>query len=343
MSNHTTISIDLAKETFQVAVFNKAGKVQSNREVSAVRMINIIAQHPGAKIFMEACGSAHYWARRFTKQGHSVGLIPPHIAAKYRSGNKNDKNDAIAIYEASRCANLHCVEIRTLEQQDIAALHKHREGYKKERNKIANRIRGFAREYGVNFPLGINALRKHVPEALEDAENELTPVCREILNELLEQLIRAIDLVHVATQKIERLAKTIEPCTRLVAMPGISWLSASMLYAKLGAGTAFKCGRDASASLGVVPAHSGSGGKVKIGRITKRGDTYLRSLLTNGARAVVVNIKEKTDGLSCWIRTLQTTKNFNITVIAVVNKLVRMALAILKSGQRYRTPVAQVA
>ena len=342
MTSHMTISIDLAKDLFQVAVFNKMGKVQSNKALPAAKMIKIIALHPGARIFMEACGSAHYWARRFTEQGHHVGLIPAHIAAKYRTGNKNDRNDAIAIYEASKCTRLHCVEIRTLEQQDIAALHKHREGYKKERNSIANRIRGFAREYGVNFPLGINALRKQVPEVLEDAENELTPICREILNELLTQLIQTIALVQAATQKIERLAKTIEPCTRLVAMPGISWLSASMLYAKLGSGAAFKCGRDASASLGVVPAHSGRGGHVKIGRITKRGDIYLRSLLTNGARAVVINIKEKTDGLSCWIRTLKATKNFNTTVIAVVNKLVRMALAILKSGQQYRVPVAQV-
>lgn len=342
MSTQTTISIDLAKSVFQVAIFNKAGKLQSNKEVPAAKMIKIIAQYPGARIFMEACSSAHYWGRRFTKQGHRVGLVPPHIAAKYRIGNKNDKNDAIAIYEASKCANLHFVEIRTLEQQDIAALHKHREGYKKERNKIANRIRGFAREYGVNFPLGINALQKHLPEALEDAENELTPICREILHQLLEQLILAVDLVQTATKTIENLAKTIEPCTRLVSLPGVSWLSASMLYAKLGNGAAFKCGRDASASLGVVPAHSGSGGKVKVGRITKRGDVYLRSLLANGARAVVVNIKEKTDGLSCWVRKLKTTKNFNTAVIAVVNKLVRIALAMLKSGQQYRSPVAQV-
>lgn len=159
---------------------------------------------------------------------------------------------------------------------------------------------------------------------------------------MLEQLISAVELVKTATKTIENLAKTIEPCTRLVSLPGISWLSASMLYAKLGNGAAFKCGRDASASLGVVPAHSGSGGKVKVGRITKRGDVYLRSLLANGARAVVVNTKEKTDGLSCWVRKLKTTKNFNTAVIAVVNKLVRMALAMLKSGQQYRSPVAQV-
>lgn len=341
MDNNTTISIDLAKEVFQVAVFNKAGKTKSNQEVSAKKMRKIISQHPQADIFMEACGSAHYWARRFTKQGHKVGLIPPHISAKYRIGNKNDKNDAIAIYEASKSPRLHCVQIRTLEQQDIATLHKYRQGYKKERNQIANRIRGFAREYGVNFALGISALRQQLPEALENAENELTTISRRILSELLEQLIHVIELFEKVTKEIEEIAKQIEACKRLVALPGVAWFGASMLYAKLGSGEGFQCGRDASASLGVVPAHSGSGGKVKVGKITKRGDVYLRSLLVNGARAVVINIRDKDDGLSCWIRKLLGTKSFNTTVVAVANKLVRMALAMLKSGNEYRQPVAQ--
>ena len=304
-------------------------------------MCEIIAQHPDADIFMEACGSAHYWARRFSKNGHKVGLIPPHIAAKYRTGNKNDRNDAVAIYEASRGSQLHCVPTRTLEQQDIATLHKYREGLKKERNQIVNRIRGFAREYGVIFPLGINALRKQIPEALEDAENELTTIGRKILFKLSEQLIQIVDLYVASTKEIEVLAKEIEPCQRLVALPGFSWLCVSMLYAKLGSGESFKRGRDASASLGVVPSHSGSGGKVAIGKITKRGDVYLRSLLVNGARSAVSSVKDKTDGLSCWIRKLLITKSFNATVVAVVNKLVRMALAILKSGNEYRQPVAQ--
>lgn len=341
MSNSTTITIDLAKTVFQVAVFNKGGKIKSNKEVAAKRMCVIISQHPGADIFMEACGSAHYWARRFTKLGHKVGLIPPHIAAKYRTGNKNDKNDAIAIYEASKNPKLHCVQVKTLEQQDIAILHKYREGYKKERNQLANRIRGFAREYGISFSLGLNALRKQVPEALESADNELTVIGRKVLFELLEQLIRVIELYKKATNEIVAVGKKVEPCQRLVALPGIAWHGASMLYAKLGSGEAFRCGRDASASLGIVPAHSGSGGKVTIGRITKRGDVYLRSILVNGARAVVMNIKNKTDGLSCWIRKLLSTKSFNTTVVAVANKLVRMALAMLKSGNEYRQPVAQ--
>jgi len=341
MSNNTTICIDLAKSVFQVAVFNKAGNMVSNKEVSARKMCEIILQYPKADIFMEACGSAHHWGRRFEKEGHKVGLIPPHIAAKYRAGNKNDKNDTLAIYEASKSTSLHYVQIRTLEQQDIATLHKYREGYKKERNQIACRIRGFSQEYGVYFPVGIDKLRKQIPDALEDAENELTTVARRILLELSEQLIHVSDLYAKVGKEIEVLAKQVEACKRLFCLPGIGWLCASMLYAKLGSGEPFSCGRDASASLGIVPGHSGSGGRVSIGKITKRGDVYLRSILINGARAAVSNIGDKRDGLSCWIRKLLSTKSFNTTVVALANKLVRMALAMLKSGEKYRQPVAQ--
>lgn len=341
MSNNTTISIDLAKDIFQVAIFNRAGKTISNKKMSATRMCTTIDKYPDATIFMEACGSAHYWGRHFTKKGYSVHLVPPHLAAKYRTGNKNDSNDAIAIYEASKNPRVHFVAIRTLEQQDMATLHKFREGYKKERNQVANRIRGFAREYGVRFSLGIKPLKSQIPEALEDAENELTFVARQILLRLRTQLNLMVKQVDKVTNEITNKAKQIDACKKLVTLPGVAWLGASMLHAKFGKGDGFRRGRDASASLGIVPAHSGSGGKVIIGRITKRGDTYLRSLIINGARSVVMHIKDKEDELSCWIRKLLETKSFNTAVVAVANKLVRMALAMLKSGQIYRQPVAQ--
>ncbi|WP_111979914.1 IS110 family transposase [Algibacillus agarilyticus] len=341
MDKNTTITIDLAKEVFQIAVFNQAGKSKLNKSVSAKKLKEIVDQYPHAKIYMEACGSAHYWARLFQEQGHFVGLIPAQVVARYRQGNKNDKNDAIAIFEASKSEQVKLVAIRTLEQQDIALMHTLREGYKKARNQIANRIRGFAFEYGICFPVGIAKLKKQLPEVLEDAENSLTPLARKVLNSLQSQLTEINELYDESSKDIQVQSQNNAHCKRLQKVPGIGWLIASMLYAKLGQGDGFEKGRDVSAMLGLVPSHSGTGGKIKIGSITKKGDTYIRAQLVNGARAVVSKIRDKQDELSCWIRGLLGRKSFNTTVVAVANKLARVAFAILKSGEPYKPTFAK--
>ncbi len=336
MNKNTTISIDLAKEIFQVAIFSSHGKMLVNKKLSASKMKELIAQYPNATIVMEACGTAHHWGRFFIQREYQVKLVPAQIAAKYRIGNKNDSNDAIAIYEASKNPKIHFVSIRTLEQQDIATLHKFREGLKKEQNQISNRIRGFALEYGEKFPLSIKALLKRLPEALENADNQLTSTARTLLEQLQKQLRETMKRLDAATKAIVNYVKAIEPCKRLTELPGFGWLVASAVYAKLGSGEAFKRGRDASASLGLAPAHSGSGGKLIIGKITRRGDAYVRSMVIHGARAIVILARKKTNGLSLWIQKLLESKSFNTTVVAVANKLVRMALAMLKTGQSYK-------
>lgn len=341
MKNTTTISIDLAKTVFQAAVFNKHGKLISNEAMSEKKMAILVAQHPEANICMEACGSAHYWGRRFIKEGHEVYLVPAQIAAKYRNGNKNDANDTLAIYEAAKRPDTHFVTVRSLEQQDLACQHKFRQGYVKQRTQLANRIRGFGMEYGVKFPKGINPLRRTVPEALEDAENELTMTGRNILRNLLDQLLSLDKQIAEITTTLIELTKQIPACRELEHMPGVGWLVAGALYARIGNGSAFRCGRDASASIGLVPGHTGSGGKNRNTGITKRGDRYLRALLVHGARSAVSNIRDKQDGLSCWIRGQLGTHHFNNTTVALANKLVRMAWAILSSGSQYQEPVAQ--
>lgn len=343
MNHHTTISIDLAKTIFQVAVFSRHGKPVSNKKLSATKMKQRVANYPGATVVMEACGSAHHWGRYFQQHGYEVKLVPAQLAAKYRTGNKNDHNDAIAIYHASKHSKVRFVSVRTLEQQDIATLHTFREGIKKARNQINSRIRGFALEYGVTLPLGINALLKALPDALEDADNALTPTARLVLSQLQGKLTHLIAELKEATQLLHNCVKPIEPCQRLTQLPGFGQLVASSVYAKFGAAQAFQRGRDASASLGIVPAHRGSGGKTRIGHITRRGDTYVRAMVINGARAVVSHAHKKSDPFSLWIQKLLQTKSFNTTVVAVANKLIRMACAMLKTGQPYRPPVAHKA
>lgn len=341
MKKSTTISIDLAKDVYQVGVFNKHGKLKSNQKLNAEQMALLVAQHPEANICMEACGSAHHWGRRFKEAGHKVYLVPAHIAAKYRNGNKNDPNDVLAIYEAANRPDTHYVAVRTLEQQDLASQHKLRQGYMKQRTQLANRLRGFAMEYGVKFPKGINQLRQRVPEALEAGENELTPMARSILSHLLEQLLSLDMVLKEVTDRLVEQTRQLPVCRELVRMPGIGWLGAGALYARLGNGSAFRRGRDASASVGLVPGHRGTGGNNTMTGITKSGDKYLRYLLIHGARSAVSHVGDKQDGLSCWIRKQLATHCINNTSVALANKLVRMAWAILSSGGQYRVPVAQ--
>ena len=341
MNKCTTISIDLAKNVYQVALFNANGTLKSNKKMSRTRMLAFVAQHPGARILMEACGSAHHWGRLFESRGYEVRLIPPHIAAKCRNGNKSDANDTLAIYLAASHPQVHFVSVRSNEQQDLATLHRLRQGYMTQRTALANRIRGLAQEYGIWFPTGINPLRKQLLDVLEDGDNALTHAARFAIGDLHQQLLHLDVQIEKATKYLVDLTRQQPICRELTKLPGVAWLGAGALFARLGNGRAFKRGRDAAASLGLVPAHKGTGGNNRLLGITKRGDRYLRTLLVHGARSVVTNIRDKQDKLSCWIRTLLGKHHINKAAVALANKVARIAWAMLTTGQPYQAPVAR--
>ncbi|NTS78214.1 IS110 family transposase [Catenovulum sp. SM1970] len=340
MQKSSTITIDLAKTVFQIAFFNKFGILKSNTKMNEQRMLNFVAQHPEACVCMEACGTAHHFGRLFSKQGHEVKLVPAHIVAKYRTGNKNDANDALAIFEAIKRPNTYFVKVKTLEQQDLACLLRLRQGYIKQRTQLVNRARGLGLEYGVKIPKTVAQFKKHLPDYLEDADCHLTHQARFVLSQLLQELYHVEDLVKQTTDALTEMAKQVQACKLLVSLPGVSWIIASGLYARLGDASAYKCGRDASASIGLVPRHNGTGGNNIVLGITKRGDRYLRSLVVHGARAVVCAVQDKQDKLSCWIRNQASHNHLNKTTVALANKLVRMACAILKTGTPYQPQFA---
>ena len=336
MINTSTITIDLAKTVFQVAFFNQHGALKSNKKMNESKMLEFIAHHPGSIICMEACSTAHHFGRKLEVQGYSVKLVPAHIVAKYRSGNKNDANDALAIFEAVKRPKTYFVKVKTLEQQDLACLLRLRQGYMKQRTQVVNRARGLGLEYGIKIPKTVGKFKKQLPEHLEDGENSLTPTIRLVLNGLLQELYHLEEQVKQSTEALMALAKQVPACQLLISLPGVSWIVASGLYARLGDASAYRCGRDASASIGLVPSHTGTGGSNKLFGITKRGDRYLRSLVVHGARAVVCSTKEKQDALSCWIREQSSRNHLNKTTVALANKLVRMAFAILRTGTAYQ-------
>lgn len=338
MAQHTIIGVDLAKHLFQVCIVTHKGTLKTNTTVTRGKLLALIARQPPALIIMEACGGAHDWARRFRALGHEVRLLAPQYVVPFRHGQKNDPNDARALTEAGVRPSLPTVPIKSVEQQDIQALHRVRARLVKNRTALANQMRGLLLEYGVVIPQGISRLRKHVPRILEDADNELSLVFRDLLQSLARELSTLDTSITEVTQRLTRLSRDLEACQRLREMEGIGPLNATALVAALGNGHDFRSGRQVAAWLGLVPRQHSSGGKTRLAGISKRGNSYLRCLLIHGARSVVSRARTKTDPTSGWIRQLVARVGMNKACVAVANKMARVAWALLSTGERYRNP-----
>ncbi|MFT6754035.1 MAG: transposase [Candidatus Azotimanducaceae bacterium] len=286
---------------------------------------------------MESCGSAHYWARLFQSYGHKVKLIAPQFVKPFVKSNKSDKADDEAICEALQRPSMRFVSIKAVEQQDIQCLHRIRRRVVANRTAQVNQIRGLLMEYGIDMPQGRAKVRSRLSLILEDAENSLTIMFRGWLSELYDELVHMDERIATLDKQILQLAKCDENAQRLISIPGIGPMGATALVAAIGDINYFKNGRELSAWLGLVPRQHSTGGKDRLQGISKRGDVYLRKLIIHGARAVMICVNRKDDKRSRWATELAERRNKNIAAVAMANKMVRTAFALLKHKDVYRT------
>ena len=333
--NITRIGLDLAKSVFQVHAVDHKGHCLFSRALKREKMMAFFQNLSPCLIGMEACASSHFWARTLMSMGHEVKLIAPQFVKPYVKGNKNDANDAEAICEAVSRPSMRFVPVKTVEQQDIQALHRIRQEQVRQRTALVNQIRGLLSEYGIVISRRVESLRNALPDILEDAENKLTADFRILLKGLQEDLMHLDDRIDTQDQAIKRLAQEHEGAKRLQQLRGIGPITATALIAAIGDGRQFARGRDAAAWCGLVPGQHSSGGKSKLLGISKRGDTYLRTLMIHGARAVLKTAQSKDDRLSQWLQKLCNRRNKNIAAVALANKTMRMAWALLVRGQDY--------
>jgi transposase len=328
--------LDIAKRILQVHGVDERGVVKVRKTLSRDKVLEFFAQLPPCLIGMEACGGSHYWARELAKQGHTVRLMAAQFVTPYRKRGKNDINDAEAICEAVGRPSMHFVAVKTEEQQAVLMVHRARALVVANRTALANQIRGLLGEYGLVVPVGMAQLHRRLPEILEDSENCLPILAREVLVGLLEQLHELQRQAAQYDARISELARQSESARRLMQVESIGPMTATALIASMGDPQVFRSGRNYAASLGLVPRQHSSGGKVRLGPITKQGDTYLRTLLVHGARAYLRLVDQKTDAKSLWARQLKERRHVNVVAVALAAKHARIAWAMLAKGTEYR-------
>jgi len=331
----TTIGIDLAKAVFQVHGVDGRGKVLVRKQFKRKDVVGFFANLEPCLIGMEACGSAHYWGRTLSALGHTVRLMAPQFVKPYVKTNKNDRNDAEAICEAVGRPNMRFVPIKSAEMQAVLALHRARQGFVKGRTAQANQIRGLLGEFGIVIAKGIGHIGERLPEVLEDGENALPGMMRQLLARLGENLKEMDKQVGELERQIKLWHRDNEQSRKLEAIAGIGPITATAFVATVGDVTSFKNARQVPAWLGMVPRHEGTGGKATLGRISKRGDVYLRTMLIHGARTVVAQLERKRDATDEWLRKLVARRNKNIAAVALAAKNARIAWAVLAHERSY--------
>lgn len=332
MEQVTTLGIDLAKNVFSLHGVDAAGRTVLRRTVRRDRLAETVAALSPCLIGMEACSGAHEWGRRFQQHGHTVKLMAPKFVAPYRKSDKNDGNDAEAVCEAVTRPSMRFVPVKSVEQQALLALHRVRQGFVVERTAIINRLRGLLAEFGVVLALRSVTVRRQAAQAAE----RLPELARRAIGDLLEQLRLLDERVDAYDEQIEAQARLSEPARRLMKIRGIGATTALAIVATVGNAREFKNGRQFAAWIGLVPGQYSSGGKSRLGHISKRGDAYLRNLLVQGARSVLQTAAMHQDRMSRWALELQARRGYYRTLVAIANKNARIAWALLAKSEALR-------
>jgi transposase len=331
-----SVGINLGKTTFHLVALGDGGQVLLRRKFNQKQLIHFTAKMQTCLIGMEACSGAHFLGRVLRGQGHDVKLIPAQFVKPFVKSNKNDFIDAEAIAEAVDRQNMRFVPIKTEDQSDLQAMHRVRDRLISRRTAVINQLRAFLLERGMVFAKTPSKLRQQMPYVLEDADQNFTPRMRNLLGLLwsewkeLEQQLEGLD------REVEQIASGDAACQRLRQIPGIGPLIATAMIAAIGNGAAFHKGREFAAWLGLVPRQYSTGGKAKLCGISKRGNSYLRKILIHGARAAVTRMKRERAPMGSWMTALEARAPHNVLVVAMANKLARIAWAVLSSGENYR-------
>jgi transposase len=332
------VGVDLAKNVFQVHGVDRTEKPVWRRKLSRADWLKALLERiePGCEIGMEACGGAHHWARQLQAHGYSVKMVPPQFVKPYVKSNKNDANDAEAICEAMSRPNMRFVAVKTVEQQDIQAVHRIRAELLSQRTAKGNQIRGLCLEYGLAAPRELMQLRAAIPYWLEDQTNGLSSRFRRLLTGLWEDLLGLDKRLKELDAEIALIAEADPVAKRLQQLRGVGPMIATAMVATVGNATQFANGRQMAAALGLTPRQNSSGGKERLLGISKRGDAYLRMLLVHGARSMIRTAGSKTDRLSQWVMRIANTRHQNVAAVALANKTARIAWAMITKGSEYQ-------
>ena len=345
MSYSTTVGVDLAKNVIQVSVVNGRGKELSNRSLSRKKFAEFLGKQKPSLVAFESCATAHYWARAAERHGHEARIIPAKAVAPFRQGHKTDSNDALAFAEAARRPNIKEAPMKTTEQQGLQAIHRSRELLIQECTALSNHLRGILLEFGIAIPQGFASLLRTLPEVLEDGDNELPDLYRPTLHRMYSRLLELREDIEAMTGEVASLVKDHPVCSKLTALEGIGPISALLLYATMGSGKAFSGSREFAAYLGLAPRQYSSGSKTNIVGLSKKvGNSRLRSVLILGARAYTYRMKEPKGSKDKWLKAIIERNGVSRAAIALANKNVRTAWAMVTQGTQYqRRPQLEMA